>query len=87
MVLHPREELLPLLERSVPVLLERLLCGHNSIVDILLGGDWQIPELLAGRRVWGAMLGLPVYGSAGEKNILTPWCFSFPLRFWPSMTL
>jgi len=45
------EELLALLNGSVSPCWEGLLCSCNSIVQVLLAGNWDVPKLLAGGRV------------------------------------
>lgn len=49
------EQLLPLLNRSVPPRREGLLCSSDGIVQVLLAGDWHVPELLACGRVDAAV--------------------------------
>ena len=51
MVLELPNQLFPLLEWSLAPLLKRLLRRNNSIIDVLLGTDWDVPELLAGSGI------------------------------------
>lgn len=45
------ERLLPLLNGGVSPCWECLLCGLDSVVQVLLASNWHIPQLLAGCRV------------------------------------
>jgi len=45
------EELLPLLNRCVPPCWERLLCSGDSVVQVLVASNGNVPKLLTSRRV------------------------------------
>ena len=47
-VLELANQLLALLDRDLAPALKGLLRGLDGLVDILLGADWDVPELLAG---------------------------------------